>query len=301
MNCAQCNAPLEPGARFCRNCGYAVPASSSRPPQNNNNNGPTKPAPVESPFPQLQQSSQSPQAQYTGQPLWPEVQPIPETPRYNQQSMPMQSPPQGAANPASPPSTDAPPASAPRRRGKKWPWPVKVLITLAALVVLLVGGWFLVARPILHNMAVDQFNQLLSSKLDLVVPIPVITTVPITEDTLNTLMSLDPPPAPLQNAVVHIAPPVLASDGSYTGGVQFSFQVYGLSNSISMIPTASNGQIVITNVKVDGLMSWILSADDMTSLLNAQLQDAVTRLHRQITGITLKGQEMDIQLGSFVF
>ncbi len=180
-------------------------------------------------------------------------------------------------------------------------WPLRVLITLAVLVVLVVGGWFLAVRPILHNMAVDQFNQLLSSKLSLVVPIPVITTVPLTEGMLNTLISLDPPPAPLQDAVVHIAPAVLASDGSYTGGVQFNFQVYGFSNSISMIPTASNGQIVMTHVKVDGIISWILSADDMTSLLNAQLQNAVTRLGRQVTGITLKDQEADIQLGSFVF
>ncbi len=57
----------------------------------------------------------------------------------------------------------------------------------------------------------------------------------------------------------------------------------------------------MTHVKVDGIISWILSADDMTSLLNAQLQNAVTRLGRQVTGITLKDQEADIQLGSFVF
>lgn len=296
MNCLQCNVPLEPGARFCRNCGYSVPANSSPPPQNN---GPTMFAPVEAPFPQPQQSH------YAGQTPWQpqQAQPVPVAPQYIQQSqqMPPQSPLQGATNPGSLPSTGASPESAPRRRRKKRSWPLKVLITLVVLVVLIVGGWFLVARPILHNMAVDQFNQLLSSKLSLVVPIPLITSVPLTENTLNSMISLDPPPAPLQNAVVHIAPAVLASDNSYTGGVQFNFQVYGFSNSISMIPTANNGQIVITHVKVDGIISWILSADDMTSLLNTQLQNAVTRLHRQVTSIILKDQEADIQLGSFVF
>jgi hypothetical protein len=264
-------------------------------------------APVESPFPQFQQSPQSQQPQYAGQTPWQpqQAQPVPvaQQPQYIQQSqwVPPQYPPRGAVNPGSLPSTGAPPESAPRRRKKKRSWPLKVLITLAVLVVLVVGGWFLAVRPILHNIAVDQFNQLLSSKLSLIVPIPLITTVPLTEGTLNSLISLDPPPAPLQNAVVHIAPAVFASDGSYTGGVQFNFQVYGFSNSISMIPTASNGQIVMTHVKVDGIISWILSADDMTSLLNAQLQNAVTRLHRQVTGITLKDQEADIQLGSVVF
>lgn len=297
MNCVQCNAPLDQGARFCRNCGYPVPASSPPP---SLNDAPKVATPVESPFPQFPQPPQSQRPQYGGQTPWQSQQarPAAQQPQYGQQP---QYPLQGAANPGSLPSVGAPPESAPRRRRKKWPWPLKVLITLAVLVVLVVGGWFLAVRPIVHNMAVDQFNQLLLSKLNLVVPIPVITTVPLTESTLNLLISLDPPPAPLQNAVVHIAPAVFASDGSYTGGAQFNFQAYGFSNSISMIPTASNGQIVMTHVVVNGIISWILSADDLTSLLNAQFLNAVTRLHRQVTGITLKDQEADIQLGSIVF
>ncbi|HVB73315.1 MAG TPA: hypothetical protein VNE38_07125 [Ktedonobacteraceae bacterium] len=205
-----------------------------------------------------------------------------------------------AAKPGSMQSVGPQPGSAPRRR-RRWPWPLKVLTILLIVAILLVGGWFLAARPILRSVAENQFNQVVSSNVDLILPVPVITTLAITETAMNNLIALNHAPSdPVQNAVVHISPPLIASDGSYTGGVQFDFQIYGFSCSLTTIPVVSNGQIVVTHVQVQGIISWILSADDMTALLNAQLQNAVARMHRQVLALTLKPQEIDIQLGSTV-
>jgi len=41
-----------------------------------------------------------------------------------------------------------------------------------------------------------------------------------------------------------------------------------------------------------------MTSDEMTSLLNTHLADAIARLHRHVVNVTLKSQEVDIQLGS---
>ncbi len=174
-----------------------------------------------------------------------------------------------------------------------------VLIILGILVVLIVGGWFLVARPILHNYAQDQLNQQLTNSLDLILPAPpVIGSLRATQTMVNNLLVLNHAPSdPVQNAVSHISPPVIASDGSYTGGVQLSFTLYGFSCSIAGIPVASNGNLVVTHVQVSGILSWIMSSDELTTLLNSRLQEVSARLQRPITAVTIKNQEIDITLG----
>jgi len=182
---------------------------------------------------------------------------------------------------------------------RKRRWPKRVLITLVVLVVVIVGGWFLAARPLLHNYAQDQLNQQLTNGVNLVVPIPpIISSLPTTESMVNNVLALNHSSSdPIQNAVAHISPPVLASDGSYTGGVQITFQIYGFSCSVSAIPQASNGGIVVTHVQVSGIISWIMSPDELTTLLNARLQDMVTHLGRTVSSLTINNQEIDIQLG----
>ena len=197
-------------------------------------------------------------------------------------------------------SRETPPVGvAPARRRRRWP--LRLLITLIVLVVLLTGGWFFVGRPILHSIAQNQLDQMLSSQVNAIPPLPVppaITSLPpITETGLNNLITLNHAPSdPVQNAVAHIAPAVVASDGSYTGGLELDFQLFGFACSIKGIPIASNGVVVMTQVQVNGILSLIMSSDELTTLLNAHLQDAVARLQRQVTNVTLKKQELDIQL-----
>lgn len=183
-----------------------------------------------------------------------------------------------------------------RRKGRVWK---RVGITLLVLVVLVVGGWFAVARPILHGIAQSQLNQVLSSGVNQILPLPPIGPIPpvmLTETAINNLIVLEHAPSdPVQNAVATITPPVIASDGSYTGGVRLDFQLYGFACSITGIPMASNGGIVMTHVQVQGILGWVMSPDELTSILNSHFQDAVGRLQRQVTGLTIMNHEIDIQ------
>lgn len=322
MNCLRCNAPLEDQARFCRNCGYAAPAGVPVAPLYNDSGAPTVETRLNAPqsqpqMPQPQPQYANPQTQWQpsqGQPTsqpqqWNQVpmQPIPQ-PSQAQWMPPTQAvqpsyAQQGAAGePGSMQSVGAQPEKGAGARRRKRKWPLRVLITLVVLVVLIVGGWFLAGRPILHSVAQTQFNQLITNQENLIVPLPpVVSSLAVTENLLNNMITLGHAPSdPVQNAVAHISPPVINSDGSYTGGVRLDFKLYGFACSIAAIPVVSNGQITMTQVQVGGILSLVMSSDEMTTLLNTQLQNAVSRMHRQIVGLTLKQQEMDIQLGSVV-
>jgi hypothetical protein len=186
-----------------------------------------------------------------------------------------------------------------KKASRKRRWPIWVLIALGILVAVIVGGWFLVARPILHNYAQDQINTELTNSINLILPVPpVVGSLKASETLVNNLIALNHSPSdPVQNAVARISPPVFAGDGSYTGGVQLSFSLYGFSCSVSAIPAASNGNITMTHVQVSGILSWIMSPDELTTLLNTRLQQVTTHLNRTISAVTIQNQELDITLG----
>src|SRR6266566_915218 len=316
MNCQRCNAPLMEDARFCRICG--LPVSTSVP----NNvvdypaqadqtlDGPPTVAtrweeePPESFQPAQPAQWQPPYVQYSAPPVQP-TQPSPQPQWGPPPAQPTQlSPqpqwmPQNAQQPLvnSPGNFQGSGVQQPtRRKGRAWR---RIVITLLVLVVLVVGGWFLVARPILHGIAESQINQVASSGINQILPFPPFVRTPsiaVTETGLNNLIVLNHAPSdPVQNAVVHITQPIIASDGSNTGGVRFDFQLYGFACSITGIPMASNGDIVMTHVQVQGILWWVMSPDEMTSIFNSRFHDAIGRLQRQVTSVTTKNQEIDIQ------
>lgn len=208
------------------------------------------------------------------------------------QAQPVQPPymPPPAMQPGSMQSAGTPPGTAvPAQRKRRWP--LRLLITLIILIVLLAGGWIFAGRPILHSVAQNQFDQLIGSQINLLVPLPpsVTSSLAVTETGLNNLITLNHAPSdPVQNAVAHITP----------AGVELDFQLFGFGCSIKGIPVVSNGQVVMTQVQVSGILSLVMSSDEMTTLLNGHLRDAFARLHRQATNVILKNQELDIQLSS---
>ena len=303
MNCLQCNAPLEDQARFCRNCGSPVAINSPILPPTTDNSPtvPTSiPASAQQPYYVPQEQWQSPFTQ-PASPGWNQVaqtQPVAPPSQYAPQGqwVPQAQPaspqymPPPSVQPGSMQSTGTPPgAAAPARRKRRWP--LHLLITLIILAILLAGGWIFAGRPILHSVAQNQFDQLIASQINLLVPLPpsVTSTLAVTETGLNNLITLNHAPSdPVQNAVAHITP----------GGVELDFQLFGFTCSITGVPIASNGQVVMTQVHTSGLLSLVMSSDEMMTLLNGHLHDAFTRLHREATNVVLKNQELDIQLSS---
>jgi len=170
----------------------------------------------------------------------------------------------------------------------------RALLYYASMLLILGAGWFVGLRPYLHGLAQNQIDTLLSNvvnQLDLA-QIPGISfgplSIPVTERTVNNLFVLYASPSdPVQHMHMQITP----------GGLRVDFQVYGFACDVTAIPIASKGQLAVTNVTVEGIVSLIMSPDEMTSILNVHLRDARAKLHRNVVGVILKDHEIDIILG----
>lgn len=170
----------------------------------------------------------------------------------------------------------------------------RALLHYASMLLILGAAWFVGLRPYLHELAQNQIDGIFSNvvnQLDLA-QIPGTSfgplSIPVTERTINNLFVLYASPSdPVQHLHMQITP----------GGLRVDFQVYGFACDVTAIPIASKGQLVATNVTVEGIVSLIMSPDEMTSILNAHLRDARAKLHRNILGVILKDHEMDIMLG----
>ena len=287
MNCVRCNAPLEANARFCRNCGLPASVSYEQAQQ-----GATH-APVQqsdaattqqSWFPPAsQQPSQPPPQQWyptqSAQPAPPSQQAPSSQEAYYQSNTP------GTFQPA-----PAQPAKPKRRRRVGG----CLLGAFGLLVVIIIGlgaVWAFAVRPTLHNLAVQQINNTMSQAVNQIPP--VASQLPpgplvIQQDVLNNLITLNTSPSdPVQHTNAQIMP----------DKVQFDFQIYGQPCTITGIPQAQGGKLVLTNATISGIIGLILSPDDITTLFNQHLADAQARLNHQIVSVQLADQQMTILLG----
>jgi hypothetical protein len=289
MNCARCNAFLPPEARFCHVCGLVVAIDASKAAIIDSADSAQAYQPAQEVAPtspwQVQQPTQPAPLQqpYTSPQRMPQNQAVP-----SQAYQPAMS-----ASPATLPSTGAWPSSPPlpqRRRKRRL---TRVLLILVVVLLVLVAGWFVGLRPYLHGLAQSQIDGVLSSAVDQIPPAqlslipPGPRSVPVTETTMNNLIVLNIAPSnPVQQMHITITP----------GGLRLDFQVYGFACTVTGVPEALNGQLVITNVAEGGVVALVMSPDELRATLNAHLHDAVTKLNRNVTGVTLKNHEIDIEL-----
>jgi hypothetical protein len=279
MNCTGCNAPLIPEARFCRNCGMPVSPAIAQPATTN--------------------QAQANQREIGDSPTilppsWQSQQPAPVQPQYT--------PPQAyqptvavSPNAGSMPSTGAPFVSfPPPTRRRKNRFMQVLLIVLAALLImalLLAGGWFVVLRPYMHGIAQNEIDGVFSSTISQINPIDGLLIsasrgpMVITEANANSFIAANTSD-PIQQMHMTITP----------AGLKIEFQTYGFTSTITAVPQVVNGQLVMTNVSVQGIASLIISPDELTTTLNAHLQDVSAALHKSIASVTLKEGEMDVQL-----
>jgi hypothetical protein len=221
------------------------------------------------------------------------TQPSPLQPPYvPPQSIPPQAyQPTVAVSPGSLPSAGPQFAAPPLRRRKNRL--VRVLLILVVVLLVLVSGWFLALRPYLHGVVQSQIDGVLSNAVNQIDPAegfllpPGSSTVDVTEAGINNFIVLNTAPSdPVQQMHMTITP----------AGLRLDFQVYGFACAVTGVPQAINGQLVMTNVTVEGIASLLISPDEMTATLNAHLRDASAKIHRSISGVVLKDHEMDIQV-----
>lgn len=185
----------------------------------------------------------------------------------------------------------SPPSSAhTRRRNGRSGCAIGCLSTLLILALLGVVAWVFGVRPYLHNIAEAQLNSALSAAVNQLPAnasqLPAGSIV-VSQNTLNNLLVLNLPPSnAVQQPNIQITPAEMRLD----------FQLYGQPCSITGVPTAQNGKLVFTNTSVHGILSAVLSPNDIATLLNKHLADALGRINHTVQGVSLKSQEMDVTL-----
>ncbi|HET9922081.1 MAG TPA: zinc ribbon domain-containing protein [Ktedonobacteraceae bacterium] len=309
MNCVRCNMPLEAGARFCRNCGLPVSL------QNNGNAGSVNPSPL------AQQVSRNNDAPTIPPMSWQAPDPnatVPSSPSPflspTQPVQPNQFPPSGPNWQPAPPQQQAwtppPSSSSPnyrsqeavgtmrsgnkarkqaqpkRRRGRGCL--ISSLVAIVLVVALLVAG-----RLIVNNLVISQMNQTISDAINnipaAVSVLPGGTSQTITETQVNNLITNHASASdPVQNVTVHLT----------SNNMQINFNVYNFSSTITTVPQIQNGKLVATNTTVQGLASLILSSDDITNLINTQINNLQTHIQHTITAVTLENQAIQLTFSS---
>ena len=275
MNCTRCNMPLEPNARFCRNCGAPVATVAT-------NNASANPAP-----PYRTMDTHEPPTLPPGSVRIPQAQPPPP-----QQTWQPQSAPQPAYyQPGRPEPGSLSNAQNGRPRRRRRGCLTRSLITLVALLILIVGGWFFALQPYLSNMAQSGMDGVLTDAVNNIPPaISVLRAGPVQlpEQVLNNLLVLQSAPNDLvKNPQIHIT----------SSAMRMDFQVYGFSCAVSGVPQVNQGHLVATNVTIEGIAALILTPDQITTLVNKHLAAAQTKINHPIESVQLKDQELDLMLG----
>jgi hypothetical protein len=300
MNCARCNATLPERSQFCPICG--TPARSAS----------TIPDPAGLPLTAQDPSSAPttvfpPQSQSGGPEPW-----IP--------TLPLQSnnPPQKPLSPSDvpgplpyyqaqksaiganmlPATINTQPANTSKRTRRGGAGCFLGCLTALVIVLLVLGaGWLFGVRPYLHNIAQSEIDAALNSatsQVELIPPQLLVAQGPIvvSEKTINNAIVLNlTPNGPVQHPTTHITPNGIRID------FQLIYQGLTAASAITAVPKVQNGQLVVTNVTVEGPLSFVMSSDEMSVTLNKHIADLQAHLKHSVQQVTLKQGEMDIQFG----
>jgi hypothetical protein len=170
---------------------------------------------------------------------------------------------------------------------------VRVLVGYGLMALVFIAAWLGGLRPYLHELAQKQIDGVLSNAVNQIDLMPVSTvphdpiSLPVTEMVINNLIVLYTAPSdPVQHMHVQIAP----------AGLHVDFLLYGFACEISAMLAISNGQLIFAHVTVEGIVSLIMSSDELTSIVNTHLREAGAKLHRNVVGVILKNHELDLTL-----
>jgi hypothetical protein len=327
MNCKNCNSPLEAQASFCARCGTTVEENIMV--GGANQTMPTAPMgfqpieattaiPPQQPMPLvINPQSLSQQPQHMEQARWsqpnnyvPSGAPFPYT---QQQAPPYPLPDQESpsaqtkpllVNARIQPATGAIPRR-PRKPRSLGGCFLRLIAVLVLLSAALAGLWVFALQPYIHETVKSKLNNVMTEAVNQIPAIPAqvrppflppnaITLPPITENLVQTLMNLSISPSePIKDPIVHINEQGIRLEFS----IQPNFLPFGFPCAVSFLPVLDEqGNVVVRNVNIEGIASLGISPDDLASLLNQHISDAMKKLNNPISSIALHQGEIVITL-----
>ena len=165
------------------------------------------------------------------------------------------------------------------------PRPLGCLFRLLAL--LLVGAlaavvlWPLLARPYLRDRARDELREGIATEIAVVEPpaLPASGELVLTEAALNDeLRARAGAFGPISDPRLRITRDEL----------RLTFSLYGTGNAITGRPTVRAGRVHLRDAALDGPAAAILTAEDVTKLVDEQLTNLLRQAGVAPTGIELR-------------
>lgn len=165
----------------------------------------------------------------------------------------------------------------------------RALTLLAVLVIAVVGAVAIAAilsrvvvRPFVGDTVTDYLRGRVGEAIATAVPKVTLPAggqqVVLTEDELNRRIAERAGQlGPLQDARVAITPEEVRVDLS----------AYGVSGTYHAHVAAQNGQVVITDGRIDGPLGWVMPADQLQATLNQELATALNQSGVAVEQVTL--------------
>jgi hypothetical protein len=190
------------------------------------------------------------------------------------------------------------------RRPRRGGCLLRLVLVLALLLAVFVGAWFVALRPYVHGIAESELNNAMTAAVNQLPPnagqslllLHPNKQFQVPENALEELIKLNIAPAsPVQNPVVHVNTQAVRLEFTLHQNLlslDFSFPC-----AVSLVPALDEqGNLVARNVSIEGIASLVMSSDEMTSLLNQKLGQAVKKLNHPIASVRLQQGEIDIAL-----
>jgi predicted nucleic acid-binding Zn ribbon protein len=311
-SCPNCGKPLRPGARFCGNCGYTIPATPSA------QAGPPPAGPATIACPQcgkpvrvgakfcshcgkvLQQEPPVPAIPVPPSPSVPPVSPVDKS--FSSPTMKPAAQPQPAAAPAVNQQAGAPsarvstPSQSKAGAGRKMMWPLVVLV-VAAICVLGGGGMYLYFKDPFGWQAVATANPtapapsqtpepVLTATATIIElstqnpppPTPTLPVPPTVTATLTVTMEISPtilftPAAPVTGTTPSVAPVILLND-YFNDALNINWKAWGSPRPILRSGPGDNWLDLTATEKPDtaGVTTRIVIANEPGNVIEFEGQ-----------------------------
>lgn len=201
------------------------------------------------------------------------------------------SPPTATASPGAPPDSAAWAAAAQPRRGRLAGCVMALVAFLLICAVAAVLAWVAGGRSAVRDRARTELQQVAATRVSQIAPLTVPSgTLTVTAAQINDELRTDPTSyAPLSDPRVTITPDRIALAFHLSG-----FGLSGLTSTYAGQLAAQQGKLVVVNPTVSGPAGQVLSADDLSTVVENQLNALLDRSGLRATGVQLRDGALTI-------
>lgn len=128
------------------------------------------------------------------------------------------------------------------------------------------------------------------------VPVPTVAIPTIAPGTSQLVITDDQLNQRIRENIGKLQPLDSASVEITPDGLTVRMTAYGVDGTYSGDVVARDGQVVVTNGRIDGPLGWVVPTEPIESALNQQVRAVLDQSDVQVSGVTLQEHQMTVAL-----